>query len=102
MTTDEEKDQTIRQINDLLDLLLRQHFQRSIVWYPVTTGQTDGLNGLQAYVVHVSVTPISPQIYCLESQSREYTFWMRRDNQCKKMTFEEMAIGFRNIRVLEQ
>jgi len=95
LTTDEEKDQTTRIINDLLDLLIRQSFERSIEWYPVLYGAEES----HAYVVHVSVTPISPQLYCLDSPSREYTLWMRRDNQCKKMTFEEMAVGFKNTRL---
>lgn len=102
MTTDQEKDQTIRQINDLLDLLIRQDFQRNIEWVPVTTGADDMSmpQNHRAYVVHVSVTPISPQMYCVDPlPSKDYTFWMRRDNQCKRMTFEEMEIGFHNSRV---
>jgi len=95
-TTDEEKDQTTRQINDLLDLLVRQDFQRNIKWYPVITGEDDVVH--HAYVLHISVTPISPQMYCLDSPTREYIFWMRRDNQCKRITLEEMELGFRNTR----
>jgi hypothetical protein len=98
MTTDQEKDQTIRQINDMLDLLIRQDFQRNIEWVPVTTG-ADDMSLPQAYVVHVSVTPITLQMYCVDPlYGKDYTFWMRRDNQCKRMTFEEMEIGFHNSR----
>lgn len=93
-TTDEEKDQTIRIINSWLDRLTNQYFTRRIQWIPVLGIRKAKSLGIRAYVLSVSVTPYRQQMCLLDHAEQNYVFWLRTDNCCRKMTYQEIAMGY--------